>query len=139
MSKLNLKGRGPGALLSLGCAALGVVCLAAYCVYGAVFDYFDTGVCIALLLAAACAGVYALAEGKPLGALNLVSAACLSFALGLFFLNSFPVWADNLNGITMYASRGGLAPVVAIAAVMLACILAEIVSCFLSRGKGDAK
>ena len=39
----------------------------------------------------------------------------------------------------MYASRGGLAPVVAIAAVMLACILAEIVSCFLSRGKGDAK
>lgn len=73
------------------------------------------------------------------GALSLVSAACLSFALGLFFLNSFPVWADNLNGITMYASRGGLAPVVAIAAVMLACILAEIVSCFLSRGKGDAK
>ena len=110
MSKLNLKDRGPGALLSLGCAALGVVCLAAYCVYGAVFDYFDTGVCIALLLAAACAGVYALADGKPLGALSLVSAACLSFALGLFFLNSFPVWADNLNGITMYASRGGLAP-----------------------------
>ena len=86
MSKLNLKGRGPGALLSLGCAALGVVCLAAYCVYGAVFDYFDTGVCIALLLAAACAGVYALAEGKPLGALNLVSAACCLTVIPVFIV-----------------------------------------------------
>lgn len=138
MSKLNLKDRGPGALLSLGCAALGVVCLAAYCVYGAVFDYFDTGVCIALLLAAACAGVYALADGKPLGALSLVSAACLSFALGLFFLNSFPVWADNLNGITMYASRGGLEPVIAIMVVLIVCILAEIISCFLKKGGSKA-
>lgn len=54
-------------------------------------------------------------------ACNLLSVMCLSGAIALFFLNSFPVWADELNGITMYASRGGLPPVIVILILRYPC------------------
>ncbi len=58
--------------------------------------------------------------------------------MGLFFLNSYPVWADRLNNISMYGSRGTLVPVIALLVLMVAAIVAGIVSCFTQK-EGKAK
>lgn len=131
-------GKDAGARFSLFGAALALVCLVGYCIYGAVYDYFDTVVFGGIVLGILFAGLYFLSDTAALGVFNLLSVLCLSAALGLFFLNSFPVWADRLNNITMYASRGGLEPVIAIMVVLIVCILAEIISCFLKKGGSKA-
>ena len=64
--------------------------------------------------------------------------ACITFGMGLFFLNSYPVWADRLNNISMYGSRGTLVPVIALLVLMVAAIVAGIVSCFTQK-EGKAK
>ena len=139
MKQISLwSGKGAGARFSLFGAALALVCLIGYCIYGAVYDYFDTVVFGGIVLGILFAGLYSLSDSAALGIFNLLSALCLSAALGLFFLNSFPVWADRLNNITMYASRGGLEPVIAIMVVLIVCILAEIISCFLKKGGSKA-
>lgn len=131
-------GKGMGARFSLFGAALALVCLIGYCIYGAVYDYFDTVVFGGIVLGILFAGLYFLSDSAALGIFNLLSTLCLSAALGLFFLNSFPVWADRLNNITMYASRGGLEPVIAIMVALIVCILAETISCFLKKGGSNA-
>lgn len=129
--KDRLQSNGRSRNISFFACAVGLVTLAAYCIYGAVFDYFDTVVCGFLVLAIVLDGVHFYMESKAASACNLLSVMCLSGAIALFFLNSFPVWADELNGITMYASRGGLPPVIAILILLFAGALAEIVSCFI--------
>jgi len=129
-----LKEKGTGVRISFLCAAVSLVGLIAYLIYGIVYHYLDSVVLLAFLAGALCAAGYCFREEAVLGLLNLISAACLSYGVGLFFLNSFPVWADNLNGITMYASRGGLPPVIAILVLLLLAILMEIVSCFMGKG-----
>lgn len=116
----------------LGTAVM-VVALAAFCIYGFVYDYFDTAVCIGLVLAAVCAFAYTRLTTLWSEYLNLLSVVCVSFSVGLFFLNSYPVWADRLNHITMYASRGTLVPVVAIMLLMFLAIAVEAVSCFTNK------
>lgn len=137
--KLNMKlsEKGIGVRLSVLSSAISLVCLIGYCIYGAVFDYFDTVVFLGFAAGILLAFGYAIIGQRRSFLLNLLSVICTSMALGLFFLNSFPVWADNLNGITMYASRGGLAPVIAIMAAALLCIVLEIISCFMAQGKGE--
>lgn len=133
--KLNeIKARGSGAVCSLICAVLSVIGLAVYVIYGVTYDYLDAVVALTILLGGALALVHCMAGEKLLGLLNLLSSMSLSYAVGLFFVNSFPVWADNLNNITMYASRGGLGPVIVILVILMLAILAEIVSCFAKRG-----
>lgn len=122
--------------LSLFAAAVALVTLAAYCVYGAVFDYFDTVVCAFIVIAIALSVVHFYVDAPAAGACNLPAVMCFSGATALFFLNSFPVWADELNGITMYASRGGLPPVIAILALLLIYTILEIVSCFIPAKEG---
>ena len=129
-----IKEKGAGARISFLCSIVSLIGLVAYLIYGIVYDYLDSVVLIAFLAGALCAAGYCFREEAVLGLLNLVSAACLSYGIGLFFLNSFPVWADNLNGITMYASRGGLPPVIAILVILVLAILLEIVSCFMGKG-----
>ena len=58
---------------------------------------------------------------------------CVSFGVGLFFLNSYPVWADRLNNITMYGSRGTLFPVISIMILCFVTVIIEIVSCFTRK------
>lgn len=122
--------------ISLFTCLAGLITLVAYCIYGAVFDYFDTVVCGFLVLAIVLDAVHFFAAGGAASACNLLSVMCLSGAIALFFLNSFPVWADELNGITMYASRGGLPPVIAILILLFASVLTEIVSCFIPAKEG---
>ena len=64
--------------------------------------------------------------------------ACITFGMGLFFLNSYPVWADRLNNISMYGSRGTLLPVITLLVLMVAAIVVGIVSCFTQK-EGKAK
>ena len=127
------------AKVSLLSAALNLVTLVIFCIYGAVYDYFDTVVFLALALGVVCAVLYALMDNKVAEVLNLAAVLCVSFGVGLFFLNSYPVWADRLNNITMYGSRGGIAPVVAILVVLLVCCILGIVSCFTAKRKDVSK
>lgn len=131
--KDEIKNAGWARRLSALTAVISLVALIAYCIYGVVFNYFDTVVCAFLVGTLALSGVHFY---LGLGALNLLGAMCTSGAIALFFLNSFPVWADELNGITMYASRGGLPPVIAILVLMFGCALLQIASCFIPAKEG---
>lgn len=121
------------AKVSLLSAALNLVTLVIFCIYGAVYDYFDTVVFLALALGVVCAVLYALMDNKVAEVLNLAVVLCVSFGVGLFFLNSYPVWADRLNNITMYGSRGTLFPVVSIMILCFVTVIIEIVSCFTRK------
>lgn len=121
------------ARVSLLSAALNLVTLVIFCIYGAVYDYFDTVVFLALALGVVCAVLYALMDNKVAEVLNLAAVLCVSFGVGLFFLNSYPVWADRLNNITMYGSRGTLFPVVSIMILCFVTVIIEIVSCFTRK------
>ena len=121
------------AKVSLLSAALNLVTLVIFCIYSAVYDYFDTVVFLALALGVVCAVLYALMDNKVAEVLNLAAVLCVSFGVGLFFLNSYPVWADRLNNITMYGSRGTLFPVVSIMILCFVTVIIEIVSCFTRK------
>lgn len=118
---------------SLLSAAVNLVTLVVFCIYGAVYDYFDTVVFLTLALGVVCAVLYALMDNKVAEVLNLVAVLCVSFGVGLFFLNSYPVWADRLNNITMYGSRGTLFPVISIMILCFVTVIIEIVSCFTRK------
>lgn len=128
-----MKGKSMSAKISLISAAVCLVTLVAFCIYGAVYDYFDYIVAITLALGAACAAAYTLVDGKATEYLNLVQVILVSYGLGLFFLNSHPVWADRLNNIDMYGARGSLVPVVAIMLLCIAAVVLGIVSCFTRK------
>lgn len=125
-------GRKLTSYLNLGAAAMCLITMITFCVYGAVNRYYDSIVCLNIILAMLCFTGYFLFNAYKGGrVLNIIGVILLSFALTFFFINSYPVWADELNGITMYGSRGGLAPVIAIIVMMVLSVVAGIVSCFL--------
>lgn len=128
-----MKGKSISAKISLAAAAVTLVTLIAFCIYGAVYSYWDYMVFAALALGTACGAAYALVDKKAVEFLNLVQVILVSYGVGLFFLNSYPVWADRLNNITMYGGRGTLAPVVAIMLLCFAAALLGIVSCFTRK------
>ncbi|MCD8053652.1 MAG: hypothetical protein LUF00_06350 [Lachnospiraceae bacterium] len=128
---MKTKKLGLSAAAGWACAAVTLVDLIAFCIYGAVYNtYFDLAVVIFLALGAVCAGFYAKIDTELSQWANLAAVFCDSFALGVFFLNSFPVWADWNGGFTMYGSQGGIQPVILILVICLVAILAGIVSCF---------
>lgn len=114
-------------------ALVGLLTLIGYCIYGAMYQYFDLVVFLTLALGVICGECYARFHTNAAELLNLLSVAGYAFGLGLFFLNSHPVWADRLNNIEMYGARGSLTPVIIIMALLFACSLAEIVSCFTGK------
>ena len=127
-----LASKNTAAYISLVCAVLALAILAFYCVYAQINDYYDSVVCGCFILSAVCfLGYFLFNRIKALRFLNILAVFFLSFALCFFFLNSYPVWADELNGITMYNSRGGLVPVIGIMAATLICTVAGIVTCFM--------
>lgn len=129
--KNKMSSNGLSRNISLVCAAISLIALISYCIYGVVFDYFDTVVCGFLIAAALLSAIHFYSNARLAYECNLLAAICVGGAIALFFLNSFPVWADELNNITMYASRGGLVPVIAILVLLFVDVLAGIVSCFV--------
>lgn len=130
---MDLKNKSLSVKASLLGAALNLITLVVFCIYGLVYDYFDSVVFLTLILGVVCAAAYALLAHKAAEVLNLLAVISVSFGVGLFFLNSYPVWADRLNHITMYGSRGTLVPVVAIIVLCFVTVLADLVSCFTRK------
>lgn len=130
---MNLKQKSASAKLSVVGGALNLITLVFFCIYGAVYDCFDIVVFLTLALGVVCAALYALGSGKVSEILNLVAVLCVSFGVGLFFLNSYPVWADRLNNITMYGSRGTLLPVISIMVLCFVTVFLYIASCFTRK------
>ena len=128
-----MKGKSISAKLSLIAAAVNLVALVAFIIYGAIYSYMDSIVVLALLLGAVCGLAYALVDKKATEFLNLVQVLLVSYGVGLFFLNSYPVWADRLNNITMYGARGSLVPVVAVILLCFATAILGIASCFTRK------
>lgn len=118
---------------SVVATVVGVVGLLAYTIYGITFQYFDIAVFVAVTLGILFAVLDFGLKGQRPRFFNLLSVVSMSFAVGIFFMNSFPVWADNLTGITMYGSRGGLTPVIAVMVLMLIMIVSGIVACFTEK------
>lgn len=112
---------------------VGIITLVIFCIYGLIYQYFDTVVVLGMLLGIVCSELYLHCKAAAAQCLNVVSILCSSFALGLFFMNSYPVWADRLNNISMYSSRGTLFPVITILVFQVIAILCEVVSCFRVR------
>lgn len=112
---------------------IGIMVLIFFCIYGLIYQYFDTIVVLGMFLGIVCSELYLHCKNKAAECMNVVSILCDSFALGLFFLNSYPVWADRLNHISMYSSRGTLFPVITILVLQVAAILCEVFSCFCVR------
>ena len=115
------------------------VTLVVYSIYGAVYSYFDVVVFVCLLASMLlCAAAVLLEKKAPIaGACKLLAVFAGAFAFALFFYNSFPVWADKINNITMYNSRGGLAPVIALCVLFVAALLGLTVSCFMKDGGAE--
>ncbi|MBD5462582.1 MAG: hypothetical protein HDR24_05915 [Lachnospiraceae bacterium] len=130
---MNLRIKSMSIKAGLASAVLNVITLIAFCIYGLVYDYFDTVVFLTFLLGIVFNGLYIFMNRRITNFFNLFAVVCLSFGVGLFFLNSYPVWADRLNHITMYGSRGTLVPVVTIIILCLVTIILGIVSCFTGK------
>ena len=128
-----MKGKSISAKLSLIATAVNLIALVAFIIYGAIYSYMDSMVVLSLLLGVVCGGAYALVDKKATEFLNLVQVLLVSYGVGLFFLNSYPVWADRLNNITMYGARGSLVPVVAIILLCFATAILGIASCFTRK------
>lgn len=128
-----MKAKSKSAQFSLLAAAAGLITLIVFSIYGAVYDYFDYIVALTLALGVVCAVGYALIDRKIAEYLNLVQVILTSYSLGLFFLNSHPVWADRLNNIDMYGARGSLVPVIALMVLFLITVVCEIISCFMGK------
>mgnify|MGYP005802358647 FL=1 len=128
-----MKGKSISAKLSLIAAALNLITLIAFVIYGTIYSYMDSVVVLSLLLSTVCGGVYALVDRKAAEFLNLAQVILVSYGVGLFFLNSYPVWADRLNNITMYGARGSLVPVVAVILLCFAMAILGIASCFTRK------
>lgn len=115
-------------------AALSAVIAIIFLIYGLVNSYFDLVILICQLGAAACFALCALKSSGWTEYLGLAAVMLLSYATGLFFLNSYTVWADWYGNFNMYGSRGGIAPVIVQLALLFAAIILGIVSCFQSKG-----
>ena len=125
--------KGASAKFSIAAGLFGLITLIGFCAYGYYYDYFDTVVCGCFALGTILAFIYAGTRGSFTEIFNLLTVMLFGFGLGIFFLNSYPVWADRLNNISMYGSRGTLAPVIAILALSFVTAVLGIFSCFSRR------
>ncbi len=125
--------------VSLIAGLLCVIDLVIYAIYGAVYNYFDLVAFLSLLFAGVCCIGYGMIDKRIGEWLNLAAVILLSLSLCLIFLNSMPVWADRVNNITMYGSRGTLGPVITILAFNLVSAVMELVTCFSAKKGGKTE
>lgn len=134
--KVNLKNAGVSGKISLAAAALGLVTLAAFLIYSAMYSvYFDSAVVIFLLLGIAGHVGYALWNSRIADVLPLAAVICAGIGMNIFFLNSYTVWADWWGNFNMYGSQGGVTPVIIILILAILSIICGIVTCFTRKNK----
>ena len=130
---------GISALTGLAAALLTALTLIGCCIYGAVYnEYFDLAVVGMLLLGAVAFGAYALTDYAWTQYINVAGVFFVSFSMGLFFLNSYEVWADWYGNFDMYGSRGGLTPVIILLVLHFLSVICGIVSCFIRKEAKEA-
>lgn len=132
--KLSFKELSKSAKAALVGGGLGALTLLGFLVYGAVYTvYFDIVVVLCLLLGVAALGAYAVLNKAWTDFFPLIAVVVLSFGVGVFFLNSYPVWADWWGKFNMYGSQGGLTPVLCILIPYIITIICGIVTCFHTK------
>lgn len=129
-----MKNKRMSAKLSLYAAALSAVIAVFFLIYGLVNAYFDLVILLADLAAAVLFWLYGTKEAGWSEYMGLGGVVLLSYSLGLFFLNSYTVWADWYGNFDMYGSRGGITPVIIQMVLLFAAILLGIISCFQGKG-----
>ncbi len=138
--KFNLKEKSFSALAALAGAVIALIGMIAFCIYGAAYaQYADVGVAGFLLLGAVASACYAFVDMKITELGSFVGTFCVSFAMGLFVINSYNVWADWYGNFDMYNSEGGVVKVILLLVLYLAAIICNIVSCFTRKEKEEVE
>ena len=130
-----MKGKSISEKLSLISAGISAVTLISFCIYGLVYNYMDIAVALSFAFSIVCGVGYVILKKKLSEVLNLLQVIGMAWGMGLFFLNSYRVWADRLIGIYMYGSRGTLLPVITIIVLCLGAEVVGIISCFTRKEK----
>ncbi|RHR21886.1 hypothetical protein DWX43_23015 [Clostridium sp. AF19-22AC] len=120
-------------LINLVNAVFTFIIMIAYAVLSNKAGEFNKNVVIYLLLAVICCAVYFSVDHKFLDIANLVAVVFLTMGIGTFAIGSINTFADALNGISMFGSSGDIGYIVVLLILLAVALLAEIVSCFMSR------
>lgn len=120
-------------LINLVNAVFTFIIMIAYAVLSNKAGEFNKNVVIYLLLAVICCAVYFSVDHKFLDIANLVAVVFLTMGIGTFAISSINTFADALNGISMFGSSGDIGYIVVLLILLAVALLAEIVSCFMSR------
>ncbi|WP_321971012.1 hypothetical protein [Paratractidigestivibacter sp.] len=120
-------------ILSLVTVALLAVIAVVYAVNGTAVNNFNGAVVGYIAAAAVCMAVYAFVDVKYADVANLVAVPFTVAAMAQVLINGINTFADVFSGITMFNSQGGVEWIIAIAVLLAVAMLAEIVSCFMSR------
>ncbi len=117
---------------------LAVISIIIYSVKAVPLKEFSTAVVVCLALAVICCAVYAVADIRIADILNLAAAIFMTIALANLIIDSINIFADGLNGITMFGTSGEIGHIVKAAVIMSVMLIAEIVSCFMSRDRKES-
>ena len=120
-------------LINLINAVCTFMIMIAYAVLSKKGGEFNKNVVIYLILAAICCAAYFIADNQILDISNLVAVVFLTMGTGTFAISSINTFADALNGISMFGSSGDIGYIVVLLILLAVVMLAEIVSCFMSR------
>ncbi len=134
--KVDFKKASGSAKTALVAAALELITLVVFLIYGATYSvYADWTVSLFLLLGIAGYVGYVLLNGPVADILPLAAVICGGLGMNLFFLNSYPVWADWYGHFNMYGSQGGLTPVLVIMIFAILSAVCGIITCFTRKEK----
>ena len=124
--------------LALVIAVLLVVTGVLYGVNASAVNNFVSTVEVCTFAAAACCVLFAFVGAAWADLGNLVAVPLTAAALVQLLVSSINTIADVTSGITMFGSQGGIDWIIQVAVLLAVALVAEIVSCFMSRNPKNA-
>ena len=124
--------------LALVIAVLLVVTGVLYGVNASAVNNFVSAVEVCTFAAAACCVLFAFVGAAWADLGNLVAVPLTAAALVQLLVSSINTIADVTSGITMFGSQGGIDWIIQVAVLLAVALVAEIVSCFMSRSPKNA-
>lgn len=124
--------------LALVIAVLLVVTGVLYGVNASAVNNFVSAVEVCTFAAAACCVLFAFVGAAWADLGNLVAVPLTAAALVQLLVSSINTIADVTSGITMFGSQGGIDWIIQVAVLLAVALVAEIVSCFMSRNPKNA-
>ena len=119
--------------LALVIAVLLIVTGILYGANATVVNNFVATVEVCAIAAAACLAVFSFVGAARADLGNLVAVPLTAAALVQLLVSSINTIADVTSGITMFGSQGGIEWIIQVAVLLAIALVAEIVSCFMSR------